>query len=172
LRYGNDSLLAWFNRTEGSRRYFTTQFRHVYGRSLQDEWSRWIEWERDWQRGNLEAIGRHPITTYRPLTDRALGSVSRAYYDSTNRVIYVAMRYPGQEAHIAAIDVASGRIRNIEAIAGASGFYVTALAFDPASRTLFYTTNNADWRNLAALDLRTGRSTVLLKNARIGDLAF
>ena len=172
LRYGNDSLLAWFNRTEGSRRYFTAQFRHVYGRSLEDEWSRWIAWERDWQHANLEAIRRHPTTVDRPLTDRALGSVSRAYYDSTSRTIYVAVRYPGQEAYIAAIDVGSGRMRKVRELPGASGFYVTALAFDPASRTLFYTTHNADWRNLVALDLATGRSTELLKDARIGDLAF
>jgi hypothetical protein len=172
LRYGNDSLLAWFNRTEGSRAYFSTQFRRVYGRSLEDEWSRWIDWEREWQRGNLEAIRRHPVTASRPLTDGALGSVSRAYYDSTSRNIYVAIRYPGQEAYIAAIDVASGRVRKVGDVPGASGYYVTALAFDPASRTLFYTTNNADWRHLAALDLRTGRSTILLRDVRIGDLAF
>jgi len=172
LRYGNDSLLAWFNRSEGSRRYFTSQFRRVFGRSLEDEWSRWIAWERDWQRDNLEAIRRHPTTASRPITDRALGSVSRAYYDSTSHSLYVAIRYPGQEAAIAAIDVASGRIRRIAEVQGASGFSVTALAYDAASRTLFYTTNNADWRHLAALDLTTGRSRVLLRNARIGDLAF
>ncbi len=172
LRYGNDSLLEWFNRTEGSRRYFSSQFRQVYGRSLEDEWSRWIAWERDWQRANLAAIRRHPTTADRPLTDRALGSVSRAYYDATSRSIYVAVRYPGQEAFIAAIDVQSGGIRRVGEVPGASGFYVTALAFDPAARTLFYTTNNTDWRNLVALDLATGRTTVLLRNARIGDLAF
>jgi Tol biopolymer transport system component len=172
LRYGNDSLIAWFNRTEGSRRYFSAQFRHIYGRSLEDEWSRWIAWERDWQATNLAAIRRHPVTAFRPLTDRALGSVSRAYYDSTSRTIYVGMRYPGQVAHLAAIDVASGRITNLAEILGASGFSVTSLAYDPASRTLFFTTNNADWRNLCALDLATGRSRVLLRNARIGDLAF
>jgi hypothetical protein len=172
LQYGNDSLLAWFNRTEGSRGYFSSQFRQVFGRSLEEEWTRWIAWERDWQRGNLEAIRRHPTTASRPLSDRALGSVSRAYYDSTSRNLYVAVRYPGQEAFIAAIDVGSGRMRKLADIQSASGFYVTALAFDAASRTLFYTTNNADWRNLVALDLSTGRSTVLLRNARIGDLAF
>ena len=172
LRYGNDSLIAWYNRTEDSRRYFSTQFRHIYGRSLEDEWSRWIAWERDWQEANLAAIHRHPVTVFRPLTDRALGSVSRAYYDSTSRAVYVGMRYPGQVAHIAAIDVASGRIRNIAEILGAAGFYVTALAFDAASQTLFFTTDDADWRNLCALDLATGRSSVLLKDARIGDLAF
>ena len=172
LRYGNDSLLAWFNRTQGSRRYFAAQFRQVYGRSLADEWSRWIAWERDWQEANLAAIRRHPVTAFRPLTDHALGSVSRAHYDSTSRAIYVGIRYPGQVAHLAAIDVASGRITNIAEILGASGLSVTALAYDPASRTLFYTTDNADWRNLCALDLASGRSRVLLRNARIGDLAF
>jgi len=172
FRYGNDSLLAWFNRTEGSRRYFSTQFRHIYGRSLEDEWARWIAWERDWQAANLAAIRRHPVTAVRPLTDHALGSVSRAYYDSTSRAIYVGIRYPGQVAHLAAIDVASGKITNIAEILGSSGYYVTALAYDATSRTLFYTTDNADWRNLCALDLATRRSRVLLRNARIGDLAF
>ncbi len=172
LQYGHDSLLAWFDRREGSRRYFSSQFRRVYGRSLEDEWSRWIAWERDWQRANLDSIRRHPTTTARPLTDRALGSVSRAYYDSTSRSVIVAIRYPGQEAAIASIEVASGRIRRIAEVQGASGFSVTAPAFDPASRTLFYTTSNGDWRHLHALDLATGRSTVLLRNARIGDLVF
>ncbi len=172
LRYGNDSLLAWFDRAEGSRAYFTSQFRQVYGRSLEEEWARWIAWEREWQRANLDSIRQHPITTPRPLTDRALGSVSRGYYDSTSHGVLVAMRYPGQEAAIAAIDVASGRIRRIATISGASGFSVTSLAHDPAGRTLFYTTNNADWRHLLALDLATGRSTTLLTNARIGDLVF
>jgi hypothetical protein len=172
LRYGNDSLLAWFNRTEGSRRYFSSQFRHVYGRSLEEEWSRWIAWERAWQRANLDAIGRHPTTVARPLTDRALGSVSRAYFEPTSRTVYVAVRYPGQVAHLAAIDIGSGRLRNLTEIPGAAGFYVTALAFDAASRTLFYTTSNTDWRHLVALDLASGRMTTLLRDVRVGDLAF
>ena len=172
LRYGNDSLLAWFNRTPDSRRYFSSQFQHVYGRSLEDEWSRWIAWEREWQEANLQAIRRQPVTVSRPLTDRALGSVSRAYYDSTRRAIYVAVSSPGQVAHIAAIDMASGRTRKVREVLGASGFQVTALAFDPASRTLFYTTNNANWRNLVALELETGRFRTLLKDVRIGDLVF
>lgn len=172
LRYGNDSLLAWFDRTPDSRRYFTAQFQRVYGRSLSEEWARWIAWERDWQRANLDSIRQHPTTAARPLTDHALGSVSRGYYDSTTNGLLVAIRYPGQEAAIASIDVASGRIRRISTIQGASGFSVTSPAFDPASRTLFYTTNNADWRHLNALDLNTGQSRVLIHNARIGDLTF
>ncbi len=172
LTYGNDSLLSWFDRTEGSRRYFARDFERVFGRSLGEEWSRWIAWEREWQRDNLAAIRRHPTTVARPLTDRILGSVSRAFHDSTSGSILVAVRYPGQEAHIARIDVATGRFTRIRDLIGATGLSVTSLAFDAASRTLFYTTNNADWRHLIALDLTTGRARTLLKNARIGDLAF
>ena len=172
LRYGDDSLLAWFNRGQGSRAYFSSQFRHVYGRSLEEEWSRWIAWEHVWQDSNLAAIRRHPVTTARPISSRALGAVSRAYYDSASRNLYVALRYPGQVGHIAAIDVATGKLTNIGEVLGAAGLYVTSLAYDRASRTFFYTTNNANWRNLVSLNLKTGRHEVLMKDARVGDLAF
>ncbi len=172
LQHGNDSLLAWVNRSEGSKRYFSSQFKNVFGRSLENEWSRWIDWERQWQRDNLVAIRRHPTTAARPLTDRVLGSVSRAYYDSATGSVLVAVRYPGQEAHIASIDVASGRFTRVGDISAAGGLSVTSLVFDPTTRTLFYTTNNADYRHLLAMDLETGRSRVLLKNGRIGDLTF
>ena len=156
----------------GSRRYFASQFRHVFGRSLEDEWTRWIEWERDWQQANLSSVRRHPTTGSRPLSDRALGAVSRAYYDSASRSLVLAVRYPGQVGHLVAIDVDSGSLRNLREVMGASGLYVTALAFDPASRTLFYTTNNANWRHLVSLHLATGRAETLIRDARIGDLAF
>jgi hypothetical protein len=172
LRYGNDSLRTWFDRAPGSRAYFSSQFKKVYGRSLAEEWERWIAWEREWQQGNLDSIRQHPVTPIRPITDRALGAVSRGYFDSTANALYVAVRYPGEEAAIAAIDVATGETRRIATISGASGFSVTSLAFDPASRTLFYTTSNADWRHLLALDMETGDSRKLLTNARIGDLVF
>jgi hypothetical protein len=172
LRYGNERMLSWFNRTEGSKRYFASDFRRVFGRSLEEEWSRWITWEHDWQRANLAAIRLHPTTKARPLTNRVLGSVSRAWYDSATASILVAVRYPGQEAHIASIEIATGRSTRILDIPGASGLSVTSLVFDPSSRTLFFTTNNADWRSLLALDLATGRTRMLLHDARIGDLAF
>jgi len=172
LKYGNDRMLSWFNRTEGSKRYFASDFKRVFGRSLEDEWQSWIDWEHDWQRGNLAAIRQHPTTKARPLTDRVLGSVSRAWYDSANKSILVAVRHPGQEAHIESIEVATGRYTRILDIPGASGLSVTSLVFDPSSRTLFYTTNNSDWRNLLAFDLATGRSQMLIHNGRVGDLAF
>ena len=51
-------------------------------------------------------------------------------------------------------------------------YRVASLAFDPEAGTLFYTTDNENFRNLLAYDLRTGKSKMLLKGQRIGDLAF
>jgi hypothetical protein len=172
LTYGNDSLLAWFDRRDGSKRYFSAQFRQVFGRPLAEEWQRWIAWEREWQAQNLRAVRTHPTTQTRPLTTRILGSASRAYYDSVGGDLLVAIRYPGQEAQIVRIDVATGDFTRISDLIGATGLSVTSLAFDPDTRTLFHTTNNADWRHLRALDVATGKSRTLLRDARIGDLAF
>ncbi|MBL0170986.1 MAG: hypothetical protein IPP90_09675 [Gemmatimonadaceae bacterium] len=172
LRHGNDKLLAWVDRREGSRGYFSRQFRQVYGISLEEEWANWIAWEREWQQANLASIRKNPTTMARAITDRVLGSVSRAWFDETNGAILVAVRYPGQESHIASIDIATGHLTRLHDIPGASGLSVTSLVFDPGARTIFYTTNNADWRDLRAVDLRTGHDRLLIKGARIGDLAF
>jgi hypothetical protein len=170
LRYGNDSLFRWVNRANGSARYFSTQFERVYGRSLATEWSRWIEWERTWQQDNLAAIRRHPTTVTRPLTNRVLGAVSRAFHDSSTNSVLLAVRYPGQEAQLARIDLSTGHFTGVSPIIAAGGLSVTSLAFDARTRTVFYTTNNSDWRHLQALDLATGRSRMLLRDSRLGDL--
>ena len=77
-RYSPDRLIEWTARREGSRGYYAAQFRHVFGVSLEDAWQQWIADERTFQRANLEAIRKYPITQYRDVTERALGSVSRA----------------------------------------------------------------------------------------------
>ncbi len=172
LQYGSDSVVRWLNRTEGSRRYFSSQFRQVYGISLRQGWSDWITWEREWQTRNLEAIRRNPVTAFQPLSESALGSVSKAFFDPDGRRLLVATRYPGRTAQIASIDIGTGRITQIADLIGAGGYYVTSPAYDRESQTLFYTTNNASWRNLVALDLKTGKERRLLKNFRSGDLEF
>ena len=83
------------------------------------------------------------------------------------------MNYPGEFAHIAAIDVDTWQVDKIAEVATPALFYVTSLAYDESSGTVFYTTDNSrEWRDLNAVDLETGRSEVLLKDIRIGDLAF
>jgi hypothetical protein len=172
LMYGPQKLIAWWRRDDGSRRYYADQFRQVFGLPLDVAWQQWIEFEHGFQSKNLEAVREHPITAYRDLTHRTLGAMSRTYLSPDGSKLFAAVRYPGQLAHIVAISRKDGTVENLKEVKHPAGYLVTSLAFDPSSSTLFYTTNNYDYRNLEALDLRSGNSRLLLKRARIGDIVY
>ena len=112
------------------------------------------------------------MTEFRDLTHKDLGALSRSYLSADGSKLYAAVKYPGQVAHLVSISRKDGAVTELREVKGASGYAVTSLAYDPGSETLFYTTNNNTYRNLEALDLRSGKSRLLLKAARIGDLAF
>jgi hypothetical protein len=114
----------------------------------------------------------HPTTTYADLSRRALGSVSRAYYDPDRREIYAGVFYPGTVAHIAAIPIDGRPIRKLCEVKGPALYFVTSLVYDPAEKMIYYTADNNGWRDLCVLDPRTGKSRVLIKDARLGDMAI
>jgi hypothetical protein len=172
LQYGPMKLLDWVSRTGGTKGYFATQFTKVYGVSPKREWNRWIEWEHAWQDSNLASIRRNPVTGFRPIAKRPLGSVSRAAYDSTSDKLYTAVLYPGEMAHLAEIDMATGETRKVCNIQGPALYYVTSLAYDISSGTAFFTEGNNAWRDLVAVDVESGDKETLIKDLRMGSLAF
>ena len=172
LEHGPGKLIEWWTRPDGSRRYYADQFEHVYGTTLGEAWQRWIAFEREFQAANLASVRRHPVTPYRDLVGEGLGSVSRAAYDPSTGTLYAGVRYPGVVSHIAALRVDGGTTRRLQDIKDPLLYQVTSLALDPAAQTLFYTTDNQAYRDLVALDLASGEARVLMKDARIGDLAF
>lgn len=170
--YGPEKLITWISRTDDSSVYFISQFRKVYKISLDDAWSDWIQWERRFQNASLDSIRSMDTTSYRSLSKRPLGSISRAYFDVSNNTLYAALNYPGQLAHLAAIDLRSGDIEKICNIKGPALYYVSSITFDDSSKMIFYTTDNNGWRDLCAVDIETGESKTLMEEARIGDLVF
>jgi hypothetical protein len=172
LEHGPQSVVDWVRRDEGSKAYFASQFRKVYGRSLDEGWREWIDWERTFQRANLDSIRRYPTTPYRDLSPKPLGSVSRAVLDPETRTLYAGIQYPGAFGQIAALPLDGGEARHLTDVKGAAIYFVTSIARDPASGTIFYTADNNAWRDLCALDPATGRTSVLQKDVRVGDLAY
>ena len=172
LMYGAESTIEWVSRGSGSKSYYSSQFKNVYGRSLDNVWADWVDWERKFQLENLDSIRQYPVTEYRDLSDKPLGSMSGAYYYKKTNKLYTAVNYPGQVAHIAAIDITNGDIDKVCDIKGAALYFVSSLALDTSSGTLFYTTDNGGWRDLRSIDLKSGKSQTLMKNVRAGDLAF
>ena len=173
LQYGPEKVMEWVIRDDGTKGYFAGQFKRVFGQSLDSEWERWIDFEHNWQKDNLARVAEYPLTKARVIYDRGLGSISRAFVDEKTGRLLVAVNYPGAFAHVAAIDLKSGRMEKIHEVQTPALYYVTSLAFDPAGRQLFYTTNNSKhWRDLNVIDLETNKASRLITDCRIGDLAY
>ena len=171
-QYGIEKLIEWYNRDSDSKTNFASQFNKVFGIHLNKAWSQWITWEHEWQKSNLDSVRSNPTTPFRQISKRTLGSVSRAYYDQDNNKLLVAIRYPGQIAHIASIDISTGQLKKICPIKGPALYYVSSLAYDQKTGTIFYTTDNYKWRDLNSVNIKTGKSKRLIKDVRTGDLAF
>jgi hypothetical protein len=172
LAYSPQQVLEWYRRDEDSARYYATQFRQVFGKPLEEAWDDWIAWEKQFQAANLERVRQSPLTRGRSLVAQPLGSVSRSHIDEQNRTMIGAFRYPGVVAHIGVMSLEDGTIRRLVDVKGPALYSVSSTAWDPGSRTLFYTADNSAWRDLMAVNVDSGESRMLLEDARIGDLAF
>ncbi|HZB68851.1 MAG TPA: hypothetical protein VE403_00650, partial [Sphingomicrobium sp.] len=172
LTYGVDPTLEWLRRSEGSKGFYASQFKHVFGKSLNSVWSDWIAFEHRFQEKNLAALAQYPLSEPRHLSPRGLGSISRGFVDEKTNSLIAAFRYPGRIGFIGRMDLATGKLKPLSDLKGMMLYKVTSVAFDPASRTAFYTDQNYAYRDLNAIDVDTGRKRRLLTDARIGDLAF
>lgn len=167
-----EKLIEWIGRVEGSRRSYRAEFERLFGIPLDEAWQHWIDWEHQFQRHNLASVTEYPLTPLKKLSAQALGSVSRAHYDASTGRLYAGFRYPGVVAHIGALSIDDGNIEKFADIKGPLLYRVTSTAFDADTKTLFYTTDNTAYRDLLALNVESGESEVLLRDARIGDLVF
>ncbi|HEX2624925.1 MAG TPA: hypothetical protein VHM21_06705, partial [Sphingomicrobium sp.] len=172
LTYGPEKVLDWLRRDEGSAGFYATQFHRVFGKKLDDAWDDWIAFEHDFQRRNLAALAKYPLTDVHRLSRSGLGSVSRTYYDPKTDSLVGAFKYPGVIAYVGTMRMADGKLRHLSDLKGSMLYRVTSLTFDADSRTLFYTEDNHAFRELNAIDVDTGKKRRLLTDARIGDIVL
>jgi hypothetical protein len=171
-RYSPERLLQWVKRTDGSRAYYATQFRAVYGKSIEAAWREWIEFEKTFQQSNLAAIRQYPTTPYQDISSQPLGSLSRAWLDTRTNRLYAGVNHPGTVGYIAAISLDDGTIEKLHDIKQPRMYTVTSLAWDAEARQLFYTADNTGMRDLMSLDPVSKRERLLIRDARIGELVF
>jgi DNA-binding beta-propeller fold protein YncE len=171
-QYSPEKLIEWTSRRPGSKAYYASAFERVFGKPLDNAWADWIQFERDFQQANLAAIRKAPVTPAKDLSSRALGSISRAYYDARSQTIYAAFNYPGVVAHIGAISTETGAVRHLTDIKGPRIYQVASIAYDPDARAIYYTTDNNGLRDLVRLDVQTNKTRLLQRDLRVGDLAL
>jgi hypothetical protein len=172
LTYGPEKVLEWLRRDDDSAAFYATQFHRVFGKKLDTAWDDWIAFEHDFQQRNLARLAQYPLTDVRHLSKGGLGSVSRTYYDAKTDSLVGAFKYPGVIAYVGTMGMADGKLRHLQDLKGSMLYRVTSLAFDPDSRTVFYTEDNHAFRELIALELDSGKKRRLLTDARIGDIVL
>ncbi len=82
-----EKVIEWLSRGEDSKRYYSDQFKFVFGEPLEKAWDEWIQFEHEFQEKNLESVRKFPLTAGKPLTQEALGSVSRSFVDEKNNTL-------------------------------------------------------------------------------------
>jgi len=172
LTYGPDKPVEWLRRSENSKAFYASQFRHVFGKPLDQVWDEWIAFEHKFQQANLARLAQYPLTEPKHLSPRGLGSMSRGFVDDKTNSLIAAFRWPGKIGFLGRMDLATGKITHLTDLDGMMLYKVTSVAYDPSTRTAFYTNQNYAYRDINAINVDTGKKRRLLTDARIGDLAF
>ncbi len=172
LTYGPEKLIAWLRRDNDSKAYYASQFSYVFGKPLDEAWGDWVKWEHDFQHANLDQVRKYPTTPMTRLSPVGLGSVSRSYYDPASNSLIAGFRAPGVIANIGVVSLKDGSIHRLTNIKGPALYRVTALAYDPDAGIAYYTEDNNAFRDLKQVVVATGETKMLLRDCRVGDLAF
>jgi hypothetical protein len=172
LTYGPEKAVDWLRRPEDSRAFYAARFKQVFGRRLDDVWDDWIAFEQKFQQANLAKLSQYPLTPTQPISAKGLGSISRGFVDAKTNSLIAAFRYPGTIGFVGRLDLSTGALTKLQEIKGMMLYRVTSLAFDPATRTAYYTEDNNAFRDIIAVNVDSGKKRTLLKDARIGDLVL
>ena len=156
MQYGIDKVLAFYNRTEDSKTFFSKQFSKVFGKPLRDVWDDWQQYEVKHQNENLDVIAQYPLTPLRPIIDKAVGSSSGFMVDEQEGVAYAAVNGPGDCAHIEKITLATGQRERLTSIDGPTLYQCAYLAYDSKRHRLFWTDRNSSWRGLRWMTVGKG----------------
>ena len=65
LTYGIDKTMDWLRRPEDSKAFYSSNFKHVFGKSLDQAWSDWIAFEQKFQQANLARLAQYPLSAPR-----------------------------------------------------------------------------------------------------------
>ncbi len=142
LVYSPAKVVDWLKRDEDSAAYYSTQFEHVFGKPLDAAWNDWIAYEHTFQNANLTLVHQYPNTDAKRLTQRTLGSISRAFLDPSTNSLIGGFRYPGVISHIGALSLGDGTLKHLVDLKGPMLYRVTSFAFDPQKRLAYYTDDN------------------------------
>jgi hypothetical protein len=171
-KYGITKLKDFYERDNNSKAFYGTQFKKVYQLNVNEAWNNWIEFEKDFQKRNLETVGEYPLTEFRPITTKNLGNMSKYGYNPKTGKIIAAINHPGIISQIAKIDIHTGKVEKLATLDSPMLYNSTHLAYDPDNERVFITEQNNGYRSLVEIDARKKRKKTLIRFSRTGELVY
>ena len=114
LTHSPEQVIEWVNRKPGTAASFSKQYQKTFGKSLDEAWSDWIEWEHRWQEGESQTYTAVPDYSNTPRLPTALWARYRGrFFDAKQQKLFTAVNYPGEFAYVAGVDVNTGEIENV-----------------------------------------------------------
>ena len=99
----------------------------MFGITVEQAWQDWIRFEHEFQKANLAEVRKFPITPYRNLSGKAVGSVSRTFYDEATGILYGGFRIPGIVEFVGALNTRDGSVKQVADIKRAMLYRVTSV---------------------------------------------
>ena len=172
IRYGVHDLIKWYRADPGDfYAGFRSKFEKIFGTSLSEAWSDFINYEIAFQENNIRKIKSFPITQLKKLTQEPVGWVTEPYYDDKENEMLFGRHHPDKLAGIQSLDLETRHLQELGTLPTPSLIGVSSTAFDKNKGMFFYTTNNNQlFRDIWVLDIKTGDTKELFRDFRIGDL--
>ncbi len=174
INYGQKKLIEWF-REEPDDNYngFIDKFKKIYGFEFEDAWNQFIANEKVFQKENLSKLETSELTPVRRISAKPIGWVTQPYLDSSDSTMIFGYHTPNHLAGIQKFRLFTGLSENLATLPTPSLIRVASTAYDKENGLFFYTTkNNELYRDICVLETSTGKTKILFKNCREGDLAI
>jgi hypothetical protein len=170
--YGTDKVINWF-KTSSNDFYsgFEGKFESVFEKEFNQAWKEFIEFEKLFQRGNIELLSQQEFTGTKKIGKNKFGWVTSPQLDKRSGEIIFGYHRPHELASMQSLKLKTGSSKTLTSLPTPSMLQVASTAYDEVHGLLFFTTNNNQlFRDIWVYDVDTDDQKMLFENARVGDL--
>ena len=174
IQYGQEKLIQWFREEPGDvYEGFINKFNKIYGFDFEDAWNRFIANEKIFQEENIKRLEASELTPVKRLTTQPIGWVTQPYLEPSDTSLIFGYHTPNHLAGIQKFRISTAASEHLATLPTPSLIRVASTAYDKENGLFFYTTkNNELYRDICVLETATGKTKILFKNCRVGDLSI
>ena len=172
IKYDARKLIDWYKiSSKDFYSSFKDKFENVFKVNFDKAWNDFIEYEKQFQRKNIDKLSASGTTNVKKLINHPIGSVSEPHYDPYTKSVLFGFHQPRHLSSIQKFNLSTNQSDIIGTLPTPSQYEVASTAFDYETGFFFYTTNNNQlYRDVWVLDVKTEDTKEIFPDSRIGEL--